>query len=87
MRITNEQISALVDASKFTGTKLGEKTTVLLARLPNGFELAETSACVDPANYDQTIGEAICKERIVNRLWQLEGYRLQCQLAEEKRRA
>lgn len=79
--ITKEQIEALVSASTFTGVKLGEKTTVLLARLPNGFEIAATSACIDPANYKQEIGEAICKERIVNMLWQLEGYRLQSELA------
>lgn len=79
--ITKEQIESLVNESVFTGTKLGQKTTVLHCVLPSGFEVVESSACVDPANYDQGMGESICKQRIVNRIWQLEGYRLQCELA------
>lgn len=81
--ITREQVEKIVNASIFTDVKMGEKTTVLHARLPNGFEIVESSACVDPANYSHTMGVEICMDRIVNRVWQLEGYRLQCILSKE----
>ncbi|MBQ3410703.1 MAG: hypothetical protein IJH30_02980, partial [Bacillus sp. (in: Bacteria)] len=48
-----------------------------------GFILTESSACVDPTNYDVKIGIQCCKERIVNKIWELEGYRLQCELTEK----
>ncbi len=79
--ISKEQIDALLAASTFTDTKLGAKTTVVHATLPNGFEITETSGCVDPANYNHDLGVAVCKRRLVDRVWQLEGYRLQCELA------
>lgn len=78
--ITKEQIEAIMEASTFEVSTAGKKTTVVCATLPNGFEITESSACVDPANYDVDTGVKICKERIINRVWQLEGYCLQCDL-------
>lgn len=78
--ITQAQIDAILKESTFEYEKMGEKTTVLLCRLPNGFELVESSACVDPANYSSIQGIEICKKRIAQKLWFLEGYRLQCEL-------
>jgi hypothetical protein len=76
--ITRAHIDDLIARSVITDTKLGEKTTVVCLKLPNGFEVVESSGCVDPANYDHAMGRKICLERIVGRVWQLEGYRLQC---------
>ena len=56
------------------------KGTIVTVRLPNGFVLVESSACVDPANYDHAIGYESCMKRIRDKLWLLEGYRLQCEL-------
>lgn len=81
--ITKEQIDDILSKCHFQLGRVGFKTTVVCAMLPNGFEITESSACVDPANYDQEIGESICKERIANRIWQLEGYRLQCELGKK----
>ena len=50
---------------------------MVTAKLKNGFVLTADSACVDPANYDKRMGERICLEHIANKLWELEGYRLQ----------
>ena len=76
-KITQEDIKAILDASKFEAVKIGEKTTVVCCTLPNGFVICESSSCVDPVNYDQKLGEQICKERIANKVWELEGYVLQ----------
>ena len=56
---------------------MGEKTTVVRCVLRNGFEIWETSTCVDPRNYNQEIGEQICMERIENKIWELLGFMLQ----------
>lgn len=39
-------------------------------------------ACVDKANYNEEIGARCCMERIERKLWELEGYALQKELAE-----
>lgn len=79
--IPKAHIDALMAAAVFTDSKMGDKTTVVCCRLPNGFEITETSGCVDPANYDHALGVSVCKRRMVDKLWLLEGYRLQCELA------
>lgn len=59
------------------------KCTVVCVKLENGFVLTESSACVDPTNYNEEIGKEICFERIKNRIWELEGYKFQCRVFEE----
>jgi Phage protein (N4 Gp49/phage Sf6 gene 66) family len=54
-----------------------EKTTLVKATLLSGFTIIEHSSCVDPANYDRTIGESICLERIKNKIWAHLGFILQ----------
>lgn len=61
--------------------KLGEKTTVVMLRLKNGFEVVGTSGCVDPANYDHEIGKKYARKRAIDKVWELEGYALQNAIA------
>ena len=56
---------------------MGEKNTVVRATLANGFELVESSACVDPVNYDEHLGAAICLDKIKDKVWFLLGFLLQ----------
>lgn len=56
---------------------LGNKTTVVRATLKNGFEMVESSGCVDEENYDTTIGEEICLRKIKKRIWEYLGFLLQ----------
>ena len=62
-------------------TKIGEKTTVVRATMKNGFEIVETSSCVDKANYDQELGIKICMKRIEDKVWELLGFLLQTAFA------
>ena len=55
---------------------LFDKTTIVSAKMPNGFVIVASSSCVDPSNYDPEIGIKICKKEIENKLWELEGYAL-----------
>ena len=53
------------------------KITIVIATLKNGFTIVESSACVDPKNYNEEIGADICKERIKKQVWNHLGFLLQ----------
>ncbi|AXK19131.1 Gp49 family protein [Bacillus sp. COPE52] len=80
--VTKEEIDKIMEKTHFVIDTYFNKTTVVLAKLPNGFIICESSSCVDPANYDEQLGFDICKKRIENKVWELEGYRLQCEVSQ-----
>lgn len=73
--ITQDNVDHFIDY--YEDTKIGDKTTVVRGILINGFEIIESSSCVDPANYSQELGAEICKGRIKNKVWELLGFLLQ----------
>lgn len=75
--VTKEDIDNILANTIIKTEKYGDKTIVLKATLPNGFVIVESSSCVDPINFDMATGEKICMEHLENKLWELEGYRLQ----------
>lgn len=81
--ITEEDIDNIIENSEIETITMFDKCTVVSCKLPNGFVITESSACVSPENYDEDMGVEICLERIKNKLWELEGYRLQCELYHE----
>lgn len=56
---------------------LGPKTTVVLATTVTGFDMVNASACVDPKNYSQELGEKYALETIKSNLWSYLGFVLQ----------
>ena len=78
--VTKEQVDEIINSSEIETQSSFGKTTIVLAKLPNGFVIVESSSCVDPANYNQDIGHGICMERIRNKVWELEGYVLQSKM-------
>ena len=79
--ITQEHINRIMDNATHASMKMGEKTTVVCVRLPSGFEMIESSACINPANYNHDLGTELALKKVEDRLWELEGYRLQCEVA------
>jgi hypothetical protein len=73
--VTEEMINAAIMAEH--DYKVGEKTTIVVLFLRNGFEVVGTSACVNPAGYDHETGKKYARERAITKVWELEGYRLQ----------
>jgi hypothetical protein len=80
-KVTSDRINELMGKSEFRSTQMFDKTTVVSCKLPNGFVISESSSCVDPKDYDHELGVHICKKRIENRLWELEGYLAQHMMA------
>ena len=77
-RLTPELIDNCIAGKVFH--KLTDVLTVCVITLKNGFTVTGESACVSPANYNQEIGESIAFKNAREKIWLLEGYRLQCEL-------
>jgi len=74
-KVTQQMVDDMI--VEFETSDFDEKTTIVKATLKSGFTIIEHSSCVDPSNYDRSIGELICLERIKNRIWNLLGFALQ----------
>ena len=82
LTITQEYVSEIMNNSSFDVSTVFNKCTVVSCKLPNGFVITESSACVNPENYDKNIGMDICMKKIEDKVWELEAYRLQQYLYE-----
>mgnify|MGYP003438814957 FL=1 len=65
-------------------TIIGQKTTICLLILENDFEVVGTSACVDKNNFNKEVGEKLAYEKAFEKIWELEGYRLQFKIGEKQ---
>lgn len=81
--VTVEHIKEIIRNSYIKSYTVFDKCTVVTCQLPNGFVIVESSACVSPENYDEEMGMTICMEKIEDKIWELEGYRLQEELYRE----
>jgi hypothetical protein len=72
-RVTQQMVDDFIVGHE--STRMGNHTVVLV-KLRNGFTLIEESACVDPANYDQTIGEQFALAKAKKNVWHLLGFLL-----------
>jgi hypothetical protein len=57
--------------------------TICALYLRNGFVVVGDSACVSPINFDASIGRRIARQRAEVKVWELEGYLLRQEIAEE----
>ncbi|WP_347989500.1 Gp49 family protein [Methylomonas sp. AM2-LC] len=83
LRIKPSDIDTAITKKAFY-TFPGTTTTVALLTLKNGFTVTGESACASPENFDQELGNKIAFENARNKVWQLEGYRLKCELYRAK---
>lgn len=82
--ITQQDIDNILANTLIKTEQYGDKTTILMATLPNGFVIVESSSCVDHANFDMKVGEEICMQHLINKIWEFEGYRLQCEMTKKE---
>jgi Phage protein (N4 Gp49/phage Sf6 gene 66) family len=57
-----------------TFTRIGETITDCRIVMGNGFGVSGESACVNPENYNQQIGEKIAYDNAFRQLWPLFGF-------------
>lgn len=78
--ITSERIDEIIASSNIDIKTVFNKCTIVACQLPNGFVIVESSACVSPENYSEEIGVENCLNKIADKIWELEGYKLQNEL-------
>ena len=76
--VTEQSLKDVIVKEEYV--RVGQKTTICCLTLENGFEVIGESACVDPANFNEELGKKYAYERAFNKLWELEGYKLQGKL-------
>lgn len=75
VRVTLDSMQAKVKSTTYT--RLPDTTTTICQlTLENGYTVLGTSACVDPKQYNQALGEKYAYEDAINKMWPLEGYLL-----------
>lgn len=62
--------------------RAGQKTTVCLVTLVNGFELVGTSACVDPSDFNEDMGKRLSLDDAIKQLHSHSAFVRQIKLAE-----
>ena len=77
MTVTQEHINNLLDTAEVKEIVVFDKCLICAYKLETDFVIVESSACVDPKNFDLDVGREICREHVENKLWELEGYVLQ----------
>lgn len=73
-RVTPEYIKSRITNAVFI--RIGETVTHCRIILDNGFSVSGESACVNPENYNQEIGEKIAYDNAFRLLWPLFGFLL-----------
>lgn len=74
VRVSLEDIRKKVRSTAYT--RLSGTVTVCQMEMVNGYVVVGKSACVDPHEYNQALGEKFAYEDAINQLWPLEGYLL-----------
>lgn len=76
-RVSEETVERFLDRGRLRAMELDDKTVLARADTLTGFTQYETSACVDPKNFDFQIGKDICIGRIKETLWKCLGFVVQ----------
>ena len=75
MKITIDGIKAKIKGETYLVLPDG-RTTLCILDLENGFSIKGLSACVDPSEFDFSIGRKYSFEDAFRQIWALEGYLL-----------
>jgi len=82
-RIKPEDVLAAIDSETYTITPSG-RTTICELTLTNGFTVRGESSVVSMANFDEAIGRSEARKKAIDKVWELEGYRLMQKLYEQR---
>lgn len=74
-----ELIEEILDNSDFHAFTTFDKCTTVSCLLPNGYVITESNICTNPEHYDEETEFGVCWEKIADKLYELETYRLHCE--------
>ena len=75
MKVTIEKIESKIKGETYLVLPDG-RTTLCILDLENGYTIKGLSACVDPAEFDLSLGREYAFEDALRQIWPLEGYLL-----------
>lgn len=78
-KVTQDMVEAEVKSYSFHVFE-GTTMTVCCITLKNGFTVLGEAACVDPHNFDRSIGERLALKDAKAKIWPLLGFRLRDQI-------
>lgn len=82
--VSQEHMNGLLSKIIYEYSTHLNKCTIVSGRLPNGFIITDSHTCRDQDSYDIKLGFEICRNRIEEKAWELEGYLLSQKLHEEQ---
>lgn len=74
VRVTAEQIKDRIERVDYH--QIGATVTLCNVTLNNGYSVRGESACVDPTNFDEAIGQKLAFDNAFKKLWPLFGFLL-----------
>lgn len=77
--VTKEMVDKIFSEAKKKVYVPFDKCTVVCVKLKNGIILTESLICTDAIVHVHELAEEICFEKIKNKIWELEWYKLQCE--------
>jgi hypothetical protein len=83
MKVTLDGIKAKIKGETYLVLPDGRSTLCILD-LENGYSVKGFSACVDPAEFDLSLGRKYAFEDALRQIWPLEGYLLAERMLEDK---
>ena len=83
-KLTKEFLESEIDKVEYN--RFGETNTHCTITTKSGFTFTGESACVDPNNFDQKIGEKFAYENAFNKMWTPYGFWLHKALADHDNR-
>lgn len=73
MKLSPAILKNLIEREDYTRHE-SSTTTVCFLTLKSGFVVTGQSACIDPANFNEEIGQRCAYDNAFDKLWELEGY-------------
>ena len=73
MKLTPAILKDLIEREDYSRHE-SSTTTVCFLTLKSGFVVTGQSACIDPANFNEEIGQRCAYDNAFDKLWELEGY-------------
>jgi len=78
--VPESRVDEIIDSAYIEERKMGNKTLVVCAVLPNKFEVIGTAAPVDLDDFDRDQGRKIALGEIRDKVWELLGAQLHSDL-------
>ena len=69
MMLKIEEILAHIKKTEYI--RMWEKTTICLLTLDNWYEVVWSSACIDPKDFDEKIGQHEAQAVAIDKMWEL----------------